>query len=406
MKIFYGWVVVGAGFVITCVGLGAMMSLGVFMQPMTEAMGWSRTGIATAALLNFLCMGFASFFWGSVSDRFGTRAVLLCGGLLLGVGLISASQATTLGQFQVLFGIIVGVAAGSFYAPLIASATRWFTVHRSLAVALISSGIGIGSMTVAPLARWTITNYDWRTAMMVLGGLACVVVVPAALLVRKPPEPDRAAARVAAAAAGGGEYTVAEALRTPAFAAIALAHFTCCAAHSGPIFHMVTYAIDCGVPTMTAATVFGAAGLAALTGRVVFGLSADRVGAKPVLLLGLTMQAVAVILYLFARGSAGFFALALLFGLSYGGVMPLYAILVREYFGAKIMGSVFGAVAMASTLGMAVGPWAGGWLFDNLGSYFWHYLGSFGLGIGAVAIALTARAPRSLPAGLTGARMA
>jgi MFS family permease len=187
VKVFYGWVIVGAGIVITCLGIGTMMSLGIFLQPMSAATGWSRTSISTAALLNFLCMGVASFFWGALSDRFGTRAVVLCGGVLLGLGLVAASQATTVGQFQILFGGIIGVAAGSFYAPLTATATRWFTVHRSLAVALVSSGMGIGSMTVSPLARWIITNYDWRTAMLTLGALARLLIIPAGLLVRRPP---------------------------------------------------------------------------------------------------------------------------------------------------------------------------------------------------------------------------
>jgi MFS family permease len=187
---------------------------------------------------------------------------------------------------------------------------------------------------------------------------------------------------------------VAQALRTPQFAAIALTHFACCAAHSGPIFHMVANAIDHGVAAMAAATVFGAAGLASLSGRVICGIVADRVGAKLTLLIGLAIQAAAVSLYLVTRELVSFYALALVFGLAYGGVMPLYPILVREYFGARIMGAAFGAVAFASTLGMALGPWAGGWLFDAFGSYFWLFIGSFGIGLGAVAIALTFRPPR------------
>ncbi len=122
-----------------------------------------------------------------LSDRFGTRAVVLSGGVLLGFGMVTASQASTLGQFQLLFGVIVGLAAGSFYAPMMAVTTRWFTRHRSLAVALVSSGIGVGSMTVGPLARWIITSYDWRMAMLVIGDLAWLLVIPAALLVRNPP---------------------------------------------------------------------------------------------------------------------------------------------------------------------------------------------------------------------------
>ncbi len=392
MNIFYGWVIVAAGIVMTCVGIGSMLSLGVFLQPMSEAMGWSRTGISLAALLNFLCMGIGSFVWGALSDRFGTRVVVLSGGILLGAGLVGASQAATLGQFQLLFGVVVGLAAGSFYAPMTSTTTRWFTEHRSLAVALVSSGLGLGSMTVAPLARWIITTYDWRVAMLAIGDVAWLLLIPAALVVRNPPAPASAPA-LAPGVAPGREFTVAEALRTPQFAAIALTHFACCAAHSGPIFHMVTNVIDHGISAMAATTVLSAAGLASLSGRVICGLLADRLGAKRVLIVGLAIQAVAVGLYLVTRELAGFYALALLFGLAYGGVMPLYAIVVREYFGARIMGATFGAVAFASTLGMALGPWLGGVLYDSFGSYSWLFVGSFGIGLGAVAIAFAFRPP-------------
>src|SRR5213083_1297989 len=368
MRLFYGWIIVGVGIVVTCVGLGAMLSLSVFLAPMSAAMGWSRTGISMAALLNFLSMGVGSFAWGALSDRFGTRAVVLCGGVLLGLGLVTART------------------------------TRWFTQHRSLAVALVSAGLSLGSSTAAPLARWLITSYDWRFAMLVIGDLAWLVIIPAALLVREPPALPTAA--VVAASAEGPGLTVAQALRTPQFAAIALTFFACCAAHSGPIFHMVTHAIDHGVPAMAAATVLSAAGVASLGGKILCGLVADRVGAKRVLVGGLALQAVAVSLYLFTRDTASFYALALMFGFAYGGVMPLYAILVREYFGERIMGTVFGAVAFVSTLGMALGPWAGGWLYDAFGSYFWLYIGSFGIGLGAVAIAFSFRPPRQLAAAL------
>src|SRR5258708_10641090 len=146
-------------------GMGTMMSLGIFLQPMSAATGWSRTSISTAALLNFLCMGPASFLWGALSDRYGTRSVVLAGGALLGIGLVAASQATTVGQFQILFGMIIGVAAGSFYAPLTATATRWFTRHRSLAVALISAGFAGGSLTLSPFARRLLDRSGLRTPL-------------------------------------------------------------------------------------------------------------------------------------------------------------------------------------------------------------------------------------------------
>jgi len=392
----YGWVIVAVGIVVTCVGFGAMLSLSIFLQPISVVMGWSRTGISTVALLNFLAMGVGSFVWGALSDRFGTRIVLLSGGLLLGLGVVLASRATTLVQFQISFGLIVGFAVGSLYAPLISTTTRWFVTNRSLAVALVSAGMSLGSSTIAPLARWIITSYDWRMAMLVVGDLTWLFVVPLALLVRNPTHAAAPTGVAPAAAAPRGGLTVAQALRTPQFLALSLTYFACCATHSGPIFHMVTNVIDHGVPSMSATTVLSVAGLASLGGRILCGLIADRVGAKRTLVAGLALQAVAVSLYLFTGQLSGFYGVAMVFGFSYGGVMPLYAILVREYFGERIMGSVFGAVSAASTLGMAIGPVAGGWVYDASGSYFWMFAASAAIGLGAVFVATTFRAPRPL----------
>jgi MFS family permease len=163
---------------------------------------------------------------------------------------------------------------------------------------------------------------------------------------------------------------------------------------------MVTHAIDRGVPTMVAATVLSAAGLASLSGKIGCGNFADRVGAPRTLVAGLALQAVAISLYVVTSRLAGFYVLALVFGFAYGGVMPLYAILVREYFGARVMGTAFGAVSLAATLGMALGPWVGGWLYDAVGSYAWMFIGSSAIGLGAVAIAVSFRPPRGLPAAL------
>ncbi|MSP02541.1 MAG: MFS transporter [Acetobacteraceae bacterium] len=395
MRLFYGWIVVAVGMAVTCVGMGSMMSLGVFLQPISLDMGWSRTGISVAALVNFLAMGVGSFLWGTLSDRFGSRFVVLAGGVLLGAGLAAASQSTSLTMFQIVFGISIGLAAGSFYVPMTAMTVRWFTKNRSLAVALVSAGLGMGSTIMAPLARWIMFYHDWRFTMLVFSAIAFVVIVPLSLLLREPPVP--AFAPVSQAGDPPLDMTLGQALRTPQFAAITLAFFACCAAHSGPIFHMVTYAIDCGVSDMAATTVFSVAGLSGLGGRIVLGLIADRVGAKHTLVAGLFVQSVAISLYLFTSSPASFFAAAMVFGFAYGGVMPLYAILVRENFPGRLMGSVFGVVAMVSTFGMAIGPVAGGWLFDTYGGYAWLYIGSVSVALSAAVIAWTLRPPRLVP---------
>ena len=384
----YGWVVVGAGALMTCIGFGSMLSLAVFLQPISEATGWSRAGISAAATLDFLGMGFAAFFWGALSDRFDTRIVVLAGSLLLGLGLVTASQAQSLWQFQLLFGILIGVAVGSFYAPMVAVASAWIEKHRSLAVALVSAGMGVAPLTIAPAASVLTTAYDWRTAMLVIGIAAWALLIPACFLVLPAPQ-----GREKMAATGRDvpktEWTAAQALRTPQFIALAGAHFACCAAHSGPIFHMVSYAMICGIAPLTAVTVYSLAGFSGLGGRLLLGAMADRLGAKPVLVGGLLVQALCIATYLAVAHLGEFYALSVVFGLAYGGVMPLYAVLVREFFGARIMGTVFGAVSAFASLGMALGPWAGGYIYDTFHSYAWLHTGSFAIGLAAVAVALS-----------------
>jgi MFS family permease len=399
--LFYGWVVLAASAAVICVGMGALFSLGVFLKPIEESLGWSRSAISMVALLNWVAMGVGSFVWGSLSDRFGSRVVVVAGGFLLGLGLVLSSQASSLAHFYVTFGIVVGFAVGAFYAPLTATATKWFTARRGLAVALVSAGIGFGILVVAPLARWLTTLYDWRIAMLLLGDLAWLVTIPVGLLVRNAPG-DVGAAAMGGASARARVFSTAQVFRAPQFWAIALTHFACCAAHSGPIFHMVTHAIDQGVPRMAAATVLGVSGLASVAGRIGGGMLADRFGAKRTLLAGLALQAVMVFAYLFARHTGTFYAFAVVFGVAYGGVMPLYALVTREYFGEKIMGSAYGAVFLASTLGMGVGSFAGGWFYDTFGSYYWLYVSSALIGVAAIGLGLTFRTPRtrtvSLPA--------
>jgi MFS family permease len=382
----YRWVIVAVGALMTCVAIGAMFSLAVYLEPMSTATGWSRTGISGAMTLDFLVMGAAGFGWGAASDRFGPRLVVLAGAVLLGLGLVLASRATSLIAFQLTYGIVVGLAAGAFFAPMIAAATNWFSDNRSLAVSLVSAGMGVAPMTISPFARWLITNYDWRTAMMTIGILAWALLIPAALLVRRPPAAAGTASAPAAMAAESS-MSVGEAFRSPQFIVLALTFGLCCAAHSGPIFHMVSYAIGCGIAPMAAVSIYSLEGLSGLGGRLLLGLLADRLGAKRVLIAGLLVQSAAIASYLLVNRLGEFYTLSVIFGLAYGGVMPLYAVLARESFGQAVMGTVFGAMTMVSSIGMAFGPWAGGRIFDTFNGYMWLYIGASTVALGAVAVA-------------------
>jgi MFS family permease len=383
MKLQYGWVVVAAGALLGCVAIGTTFSLAVFLQPMADATGWSRTGISGAMTIVFLAMGVGGFMWGALTDRFGPLPVVLAGAILLGLGLTLSSRATSLLEFQILYGLLVGGAAAAVFVPMMATVTGWFDKHRSLAVSLVSAGMGVAPMTVSPFASWLITNYDWRTSQLVIAIFAWALLIPTALLVRRAPPEGQGAAQAMPGAADPG-MTAGQALRSPQFIVLAITYFCCCATHSGPIFHTVSYAIACGLPVITAVTIYSVEGLAGLGGRIVFGLAGDRYGAKRALVAGLLLQAIMAGAYFFTRQLAEFYAVAVLFGLAYGGVMPLYAVIAREYFPMRIMGTVLGAASLTASLGMSFGPAVGGWIFD---SYGWLYIGSFGIGLGAVAIA-------------------
>jgi MFS family permease len=394
----YRWVIVAAGGLLGCIAIGAMFSLPVFLLPISRDTGWSVTGVSSAMTIGFLSMAFASIAWGSLSDRLGARLIALIGSAILAASLFLASQATSLLAFQLIFGLAVGGAVAAIFAPLMACVTGWFDTHRSLAVSLVSAGMGMAPLTMSPLAAWLVSIYDWRTSLQIIAVLVAVVMIPTTLLVRPPP----------ALAAGNAAptddepqsaMTLQQVMRSPQFIILLLTNFFCCATHSGPIFHTVSYAISCGIPLIAAVSIYSVEGLAGMGGRVAFGILGDRFGAKHVLVAGLLLQAFGALAYFFVRDLGAFYAVAALFGFIYAGVMPLYAVLARENFPLRMMGTVIGGTAMAGGLGMATGPLTGGLIFDTFASYGWLFIGSFGIGIGAFLIAMTFKPfPKTQPA--------
>jgi MFS family permease len=382
----YRWVIVAAGGLLGCVAIGGMFSLPVFLRPMARETGWSVTGISSALTIGFLAMACTSMAWGTLSDRFGPLPVVLTGSTVLAASLALASQAPSLLAFQFIFGLMVGASCAAIFAPMMACVTGWFDTHRSLAVSLVSAGMGMAPMTMAPIAAWLVSNHGWRTSMLIVSCIVAAIMIPVSFLVRRPPALQGAQAAAVTSAGPQAEMTRAQALRSPQFIILVATNFFCCATHSGPIIHTVSYAITCGIPMIAAVTIYSVEGLAGLGGRIAFGLLGDRFGAKRILVLGLLAQAFGALGYVFVRELAAFYAVAAVFGFIYAGTMPLYSVLVRENFPLRMMGTVIGGTAMAGSLGMATGPLAGGLIYDTFASYTWLYVGSWALGLGAFLI--------------------
>lgn len=386
----YRWVIVAAGGLLGCVAIGAMFSLPVFLRPMSQDTGWSVTGISTAMTFGFVAMAAASMAWGNLSDRFGPRPVVLTGSVVLVASLALASRAGSLVEFQLLFGVLVGASTAAVFAPMMACVTGWFDTQRGLAVSLVSAGMGLAPMTMAPLAAWLVTVHDWRTAMLIIAGIAAVLMIPAALLVRRPPALEGAQAETTADEPQAG-MTVRQAVRSPQFIILMLANFFCCATHSGPIFHTVSYAVTCGIPMIAAVSIYSVEGIAGMFGRIGFGLAGDRFGAQRVLVIGLLAQAFGVLAYAFVSQLGGFYAVAVVVGFIYAGTMPLYAVIIRENFPLRMMGTIIGGTAMAGSLGMSTGPLLGGLIYDHFASYALMYIGSWGMGLAAMLILMMFR---------------
>jgi MFS family permease len=250
--------------------------------------------------------------------------------------------------------------------------------------------MGMAPMTMAPFAAWLVSHHDWRTSMQIVALVVAGIMIPVSLLVRRAP----ALAAGPSAPSGdpaGVEMSLSQALRSPQFIILLATNFFCCATHSGPIIHTVSYAVSCGIPLIAAVSIYSVEGFAGMGGRIAFGLMGDRFGAKRVLVLGLLAQAFGALGYVFVRELAAFYTVAALFGFIYAGTMPLYASLARENFPLRMMGTVIGGTAMAGSLGMATGPLAGGLIYDTFASYAWLYIGSWIMGLGAFLIALTFR---------------
>jgi MFS family permease len=393
----YSWARLAITLALATVGNVGMWAVIVVMPAIEADFATTRAG---ATLPYMLCMaGFAggNFVMGRVVDRLGAPRALSAAALLLGAGFALSALAPTV-TLLALAQLLVGLGSATFFGPLIADVSHWFMRRRGIAVAIAASGNYLAGALWPLVLAGLLETSGWRGAFLLVAAAVPALVLPGTLLLR---------ARLPAAATDAAETAAARAalridLSPRALQLLlAFAGIACCVAMSMPQVHIVSFCVDLGYGPAVGSQMLSLMLAGGVASRLASGLLADRLGGVWTLLIGSTLQMLALCLYLPASGLTSLYVVSLVFGLSQGGIVPAYAIIVREYLPAREAGARVGFVIMATILGMALGGWMSGWIYDMTGSYRMAFLNGIGwnlLNMAIVAGILLRTRPRPQPA--------
>ena len=394
----YAWGRLCAAMLLSTVGGVGMWSVVVALPAVQAAFGAARAGATVPFTLTMIGFALGGVLAGRVADRFGITASVIGGAALLGAGYVAGGFAHSLWQFALAQGALIGAGCSAIFAPVIADISLWFARRRGIAVALAACGNYLAGVLWPPVVEHFIGTVGWRVTYLGIGVFCVVAMVPLSLVLLRPPPAQASGATTAVSAALPGSPGLSP---NALMALLALAGVGCCVAMAMPQVHIVAYCGDLGYGPARGAEMLSLMLGFGVVSRVASGFIADRLGGLRTLLLGSTLQMVALLLYLGFNGLTSLFVISALFGLFQGGIVPSYAIIVREYFPAEEAGTRFGVVIMATLFGMALGGWMSGAIFDLAGSYRAAFANGVlwnGLNL-AIVLLLLVRRPRVLLAG-------
>jgi MFS family permease len=382
----YAWVRLCASLALSSIGGVAMYGVVVVLPQLEREFGVARADASLPYALTMLGFGIGGILMGRLADRFGTLVPVLLGTVGLGAGLILAGNASSVLQFGLAHGILAGLfGCSATFAPLIADTSLWFTRRRGIAVAIVSSGNYLAGAAWPPLLQYFFDTSGWRATYIGVGIFCIAVMLPLAFVLRRRP-PALAAASTAAQVERSDRPL---GLSSNALMALlCIAGVACCVAMSMPQVHIVAYCSDLGYGAARGAEMLSVMLAAGIVSRLASGWICDRIGGLRTLLLGSALQGIALFLFLPFDGLASLFVVSALFGLFQGGIVPAYAIIVREFFSPREAGTRVSIVLMATLLGMAFGGWISGAIFDWTGSYRAAFVNGIGWNLLNLAIAL------------------
>jgi MFS family permease len=363
----YAWTRLIVALLLSGIGNVGMWSVIVVLPAVQAEFGVARSAASLPYTMTMICFGFGGILMGRLSDRFGVLVPVTGGAVTLAIGYAVASQATSLWQFILAQGLLVGVASSATFAPLVADTSLWFTRHRGMAVAIIASGSYLAGTVWPPVVQHFIDSAGWRRTYLGIAVFCVVTMLPLVLALRRRSPLTASTSRSLGVASRSPRPLgmSPHALQ----AVLVVAGLSCCVAMSMPQVHIVAYSGDLGHGLAHGAQMLSLMLGFGIVSRLGWGWLCDRIGGRLTLLLGSGLQALALVLYLPFDGLASLYVVSALFGLFQGGIVPAYAVIVREFFPPQEAGVRVGTVLMATVFGMALGGWMSGVIYDLTGSY-------------------------------------
>ena len=362
----YSWYRLAVGLVLSTIGGVGMWSVVVALPAVQADFGVARADASLPYTLTMIGFGFSSIAMGRMSDRWGIMVPVILGTFALGAGYVAAAWSGNIGQYALAHGLLVGVGSAATFAPLLAHMSLWFAKRRGVALGIFASGNYLAGTVWPPVVEHFIATEGWRTTYLGIAVFVVVAMLPLSLLLRRPPpHVDQPGVAVR----GTGD-TVALGLTPNALQTLlVIAGVACCVAMSMPQVHLVAYCGDLGYGPARGAQMLSVMLACGIVSRLTFGVICDRIGGLRTLLIGSALQGLALFLFLPFDGMVSLFVISALFGLFQGGIVPSYAIIIREFFPPREAGARVGLVITATLFGMALGGWMSGAIFDVTGSY-------------------------------------
>lgn len=361
------WTRLAVTLLLSTIGGVGMWSVVVALPTVQAEFGVARADASLPYTLTMIGFGFGGIVMGRLSDRFGIMLPVVIGTVTLALGYAAAGSALALWQYTLAQGLLVGVGSSATFAPLLAHTSMWFIRRRGMAVGIFASGNYLAGTVWPPVVQHFIESVGWRHTYFGIAVFCVASMVPLAMFLRRPPPlcgPAAVGARI------GSHPAHALGLSAGALQNLLIvAGVSCCVAMSMPQVHLVAYCADLGYGPARGARMLSLMLGCGIVSRLTFGFISDRIGGLRTLLLGSALQCTALLLFLPFDGLVSLYVISALFGLFQGGIVPAYAIIVREYFSPAEAGARVGTVIMATLFGMALGGWLSGAIFDLTGSY-------------------------------------